>query len=51
MAKKEVERPYLTQDELDILANKEFAMPRIAQIRDVFCFVATLAYPMQMFLN
>lgn len=38
MAKKEVERPFLTQEELDILANKEFAMPRIAQIRDVFLF-------------
>ncbi len=46
MAKKEVERPFLTEEELQILATKEFAMPRVGQIRDIFlfCCYTGLAY-------
>ncbi|MEQ1584922.1 MAG: site-specific integrase [Cyclobacteriaceae bacterium] len=46
MTKKEVERPFLTEDELRMLAKKEFTMPRVAQIRDIFlfCCYTGLAY-------
>ncbi len=46
MTKKEVERPFLSQEELIILATKQFTMPRIDQIRDVFlfCCYTGLAY-------
>lgn len=46
MMKKEVERPYLSEAELTVLATKEFQMPRIAQVRDVFlfCCYTGLAY-------
>jgi site-specific recombinase XerD len=46
MTKKEVERPFLSQEELQILAAKQFTMPRIEQIRDVFlfCCYTGLAY-------
>ena len=46
MAKKEVERPFLTEEELHIIASKEFLMPRIDQIRDLFlfCCYTGLAY-------
>jgi site-specific recombinase XerD len=46
MTKKEVERPFLTQEELQILATKQFTMTRIEQIRDVFlfCCYTGLAY-------
>jgi site-specific recombinase XerD len=46
MTKKEVDRPFLSQEELQILAAKQFTMPRIEQIRDVFlfCCYTGLAY-------
>ena len=38
MGKKEVVREYLTEDELQGLTNKEFAIERLSQVRDVFVF-------------
>jgi len=46
MTKKEVDRPYLTETELHTLSTKQFSIPRIAQVRDVFlfCCYTGLAY-------
>lgn len=38
MAKKEVVREYLSEVELQALARKEFAVERLAQVRDIFLF-------------
>ncbi len=38
MSKKEVERPYLTTEELEKLASKTFACERLNQVRDIFLF-------------
>jgi site-specific recombinase XerD len=35
---KEVERPFLSEDELDIIINKHFKVPRINQVKDIFLF-------------
>lgn len=35
---KEVERPYLNEDELQVVMSKEFAVDRLAQVRDIFVF-------------
>lgn len=46
MAKREVERPFLVQEELDKIINKQFLMPRMSQVRDIFifCCYTGLAY-------
>ena len=46
MTKREVERPYLTEEELQILSAKTFMIPRVGQIRDIllFCCYTGLAY-------
>ena len=38
MSKKEVDRPYLTTEELEKLASKTFAIERLNQVRDIFLF-------------
>ncbi len=38
MTKREIERPYLTKEEIEIIASKKFSVPRIAQVRDIFLF-------------
>lgn len=38
MTKREIERPYLTEDELNRLASKTFMLERISQVRDIFLF-------------
>jgi len=38
MAKKEVVREYLSEDELTSLANKKFNIDRLGQVRDIFLF-------------
>lgn len=35
---KEVERPYLTKDEIQAIYDKEFASDRLSQVRDIFLF-------------
>lgn len=46
MAKREIERPFLVEDELNRVINKTFIIPRLAQVRDifVFCCYTGLAY-------
>jgi integrase len=46
MAKREVERPFLVQEELDKIIDKKFLMPRLSQVRDIFifCCYTGLAY-------
>jgi integrase len=46
MTKREVERPFLTDDELNRIIEKKFIMPRMSQVRDifVFCCYTGLAY-------
>lgn len=46
MAKREIERPFLVEDELNRIINKIFLTPRLAQVRDifVFCCYTGLAY-------
>lgn len=46
MAKREVERPFLTEDELTRIIEKKFIMPRMHQVRDIFifCCYTGLAY-------
>ncbi len=46
MTKREVERPFLTDDELNRIIEKKFVMPRMSQVRDifVFCCYTGLAY-------
>ncbi|MBS1543482.1 MAG: site-specific integrase [Bacteroidetes bacterium] len=38
MAKREIERPFLVQEELDAIINKDFPIHRIDQVRDIFVF-------------
>ena len=38
MTKREIERPYLTQDELTRISAKSFEVPRVNQVRDIFLF-------------
>src|SRR5258708_11212686 len=38
MTKREVERPFLTDEELQTIASKTFLAPRINQVRDIFLF-------------
>jgi hypothetical protein len=46
MNKQDVEPEYLTEDELQALASKEFAIARLTQVRDIFlfCCFTGLAY-------
>jgi site-specific recombinase XerD len=46
MAKKEVERPFLSAEELNAIATKRFEIDRVRQVRDVFlfCCYTGLAY-------
>jgi site-specific recombinase XerD len=46
MTKREIERPYLTIEELNRIASKTFIAPRINQVRDIFlfCCYTGLAY-------
>lgn len=46
MAKREVERPFLVEEELNKIINKRFLMPRMSQVRDIFifCCYTGLAY-------
>jgi len=46
MTKREVERPFLTDDELNRIIEKKFIMPRMSQVRDIFifCCYTGLAY-------
>lgn len=46
MAKREVERPFLVEEELARIVNKEFPMPRLQQVKDIFifCCYTGLAY-------
>jgi integrase len=46
MAKREVERPFLVEEELNRIINKKFLMPRMNQVRDIFifCCYTGLAY-------
>ena len=38
MTKREVERPFLSDDELNRIIDKKFIMPRMSQVRDIFIF-------------
>lgn len=38
MTKREIERPYLSQEELSAIASKTFLAPRMNQVRDIFLF-------------
>ena len=38
MTKREIERPFLTDDELNRISAKTFMIDRIAQVRDIFLF-------------
>jgi integrase len=46
MAKREVERPFLVDEELNRIIEKTFLMPRMSQVRDIFifCCYTGLAY-------
>lgn len=46
MTKREVERPFLVDEELTRIINHDFAMPRVRQVRDIFifCCYTGLAY-------
>lgn len=46
MTKREVERPFLTEDELNRIIEEKFFMPRMSQVRDIFifCCYTGLAY-------
>ena len=46
LAKREIERPFLVEEELTKIINKEFMMPRLRQVRDIFifCCYTGLAY-------
>lgn len=38
LTKREVERPYLSQEELETISSKTFMTPRVNQVRDIFLF-------------
>lgn len=46
MAKREIDRPFLIEEELNRIINKALIIPRLAQVRDifVFCCYTGLAY-------
>lgn len=46
MSKREIERPYLTSDELALISSKNFNITRLDQVRDIFlfCCYTGLAY-------
>ena len=46
MTKREVERPFLVEEELNRIIEKTFLMPRMSQVRDIFifCCYTGLAY-------
>jgi integrase len=46
MTKREVERPFLVEEELNRIIEKTFLMPRMSQVRDIFifCCYSGLAY-------
>ena len=46
MTKREVERPFLVEEELNKIIEKTFLMPRMSQVRDIFifCCYTGLAY-------
>lgn len=46
LAKREIEKPFLVEEELHRIANKEFAIARTRQVRDIFifCCYTGLAY-------
>lgn len=46
MTKREVERPFLVEEELTRIFNEDFKMPRLRQVRDIFifCCYTGLAY-------
>ncbi len=46
MTKREVERPFLVEEELTRIIEKDFKMPRLRQVRDIFifCCYTGLAY-------
>jgi hypothetical protein len=38
LAKREIERPYLSEKELQTIASKQFATERLNYVRDIFLF-------------
>lgn len=46
LAKREIERPFLVEEEINRIIDKEFLMPRLRQVRDIFifCCYTGLAY-------
>ncbi|MBZ0245127.1 MAG: site-specific integrase [Cyclobacteriaceae bacterium] len=38
ITKREIERPYLSHDELEAISTREFSVARICQVRDIFLF-------------
>lgn len=46
---KKVDKAILTRAELDLMASKEFASDRLAQVRDTFLFCCFTALLIQMF--
>ncbi|MEQ9413837.1 MAG: site-specific integrase, partial [Cyclobacteriaceae bacterium] len=38
ITKREIERPYLSHDELEAISSREFPVVRISQVRDIFLF-------------
>jgi integrase len=46
LTKREVERPFLVEEELTRIMNKDFVVPRLRQVRDIFifCCYTGLAY-------
>ena len=38
LAKREIERPFLVEEELNRIINKEFSIARTRQVRDIFIF-------------
>jgi len=46
MTKREIERPFLTEDELNKLSAKTFLIDRVRHVRDIFifCYYTRLAY-------
>lgn len=46
LTKREIERHFLTSEELEVIASKDFATPRLKQVRDIFlfCCYTGLAY-------
>jgi hypothetical protein len=45
MTKREVESPFLVEEELTRIIEKTFLMPRMSQMRDIFIFCCYTALP------